>query len=853
VGTQYHIGPLRLDVDAQVLIHDGAAVALGARAVAVLTVLVSRANEFVEKSAILDAAWPGLVVEEANLAVQISAIRRALAPVGGSGWIETLARRGYRFVGPVAEMAGRAAAPAPSERPRTNLPELLTSFVGRERELAAIREQLPTLRLLTLTGAGGIGKTRLAQRAAVEMLDAYRDGAWFVDLAPLAESALVPSAVAQVLQMKEPPGQTLLDALCGALRTRETLLILDNCEHVLDGCTRLIAALLRETTRVTVIATSREPLHLPGERAHPLGPLPLPDPKADARAIADADAVRLFVERARERRPGFELQEKQARAVAEICVRLDGIPLAVELAAARVAVLPVEQIVRLLDQRFRLLTGGSRELPRHQTLRALIDWSYGLLDDAEKALFARLAVFAGGWSLEAASKVCSGESIAKDDVVYVLIGLVEQSLVVADEDGDRYRMLETVREYAAEKLSESPDGDARQVRWRDRHLAYFVALAEEAEPNLNGAEQRSWLDRLEREFDNVRSALSWATRADAASGMRLASALQRLWQIRGTAREGLGWLAALLSAATTSPTRAQRAKALATAATMARATADYAKARTLYEEALSLWRELGERRGVAAALGNLGMVSYDRGDFAGANACHQESLAIWRELGDRRGIARTLLALGNAVFSQGDERAAESLYAQSLAIERELGDQRAIAIVLNNLGMVAEYYRSDFPAARRLHEEALAIRRELGDRWGIANSLLNLGTTAFDQQDYASATAQLIESLSMSRDLGDRVGIVGSLEALAALAFVTRRVEAGARLCGHATRLRDDIGAPLPPWERVRYDRQVAAGRASLGDDVAFDRALHEGRAMTLEQAIESALPLLMTPVARAP
>jgi tetratricopeptide (TPR) repeat protein len=422
--------------------------------------------------------------------------------------------------------------------------------------------------------------------------------------------------------------------------------------------------------------------------------------------------------------------------------------------------------------------------------------------------------------------------------VYVLIGLIEQSLVVAEDNGDRYRMLETVRQYARERLLNS--GQAEQ--WSDRHLAYFLALAEEAEPKLSGAEQRNWLERLERELDNVRSALKWATGADAVSGMRLASACQRFWQIRGYVREGLDWLTVTLSAAPASPTSAHRAKALATAATLARATSDFSKARTLYEDALSIWRVLDNRRGIAAALGNLGMVSYDQGDYPAAMARHEESLAIWRELGDRYGIARTLLASGNASYSLGNEAAAESLYEQSLAIERELGDQRAIAIVLNNLGMVAEYYRGDCPAARRLHEEALAIRRELGDRWGIASSLLNLGTTAFDQQDYVSARAQLKESLSIHRELADRLGIVGSLEALAALEFVTGRVEAGARLCGHAERVREEIGAACPAWERLRYDRQVAAGRAALGNDVAFDAAWQEGRAMTLEQAIEYAL-----------
>src|SRR5215472_5192497 len=410
--TIYGLGPFRLDPEAGVLTHDDVATALGARGVAVLTALVSCASECVQKSALLDAAWPGLVVEEANLAVQISAIRRALALApGGEGWIETLARRGYRFVGPVKEVAARSVAPLLANRKRTNLQESLTSFVGRERELAEIKQSLPTTRLMTLMGIGGLGKTRLAQQVGAEMLDAYRDGVWFVDLAPLGDPALVPSAVAKVLQLKEAAGQPLITTLCNHLRTRETLLILDNCEQVLDGCARITEALLRDTARVTVLATSREALHLAGECAFPLSPLQLPDPRADAKSIARSDAVQLFTERARQYRPRFNLEAQPAWVVAEICVRLEGIPLALELAAARVAVLPVEQILRLLTERFRLLTSGDRDLPRHQTLHAMLDWSYDLLDDSERKLFARLSVFAGGWTLEAATQVCSGTPI----------------------------------------------------------------------------------------------------------------------------------------------------------------------------------------------------------------------------------------------------------------------------------------------------------------------------------------------------------------------------------------------------------------------------------------------------------
>ncbi len=460
----YEIGVLRLDPEASVLTKDGAPVALGARGVAVLTSLVSRANEYVPKAEIMDAAWPGLVVEEANLAVQISAIRRVLAQcraakAGSRRWPGVATVLSAR----VTEIAGgRSEAAGVTDRTRSNLPQVLTSFVGREREIAEIKRLLPTTRLLTLTGTGGIGKTRLAVQAAAEVLDAYRDGVWFVDLAPLTDPALVPNALAQVLGVKESAGQPLLRTLCDHLRAKELLLVLDNCEHLLGASADLVDALLRDTAQVNVVATSRESLRVAAERTYPLNVLPLPDPKTAVASIARSDAVQLFVDRARQYRPHFDLQEQRAGAVAAICVQLDGIPLALELAAARVAVLPVEQIVRLLDQRFRLLTSGNRELPRQQTLRAMLDWSYELLDEPEQQLFAKLSVFAGGWTIAAAEAIGAGESIAKDDVVYLLIALIEKSLVVADEDGDRYRMLETVREYARDRLTES--GSAEVVR-----------------------------------------------------------------------------------------------------------------------------------------------------------------------------------------------------------------------------------------------------------------------------------------------------------------------------------------------------------------------------------------------------
>jgi predicted ATPase/DNA-binding winged helix-turn-helix (wHTH) protein/Tfp pilus assembly protein PilF len=875
----YEIGELRLDPEAGVLTRAGEPVALGARAVAVLTALVSRANEYVPKAEIMDAAWPGLVVEEANLAVQISAIRRALAQAGGDRWIETLARRGYRFVGPVVVIAGgKPEAPMSVDRKRSNLPQVLTSFVGREREIAEIKRLLPTTRLLTLTGTGGIGKTRLAVQAAAEVLDAYRDGVWFVDLAPLTDPARVPSALAQVLGVKESAGSPLLRTLCDYLRAKQLLLVLDNCEHLLGACADLIDTLLRETARVNVFATSRESLRVAAECTYPVNVLPLPDPKAAATTIARSDAVQLFVDRARQHRPSFDLQEQRAGAVAAICVRLDGIPLALELAAARVAVLPVDQIVRLLDQRFRLLTSGNRELPRQQTLRAMLDWSYELLDATEQQLFAKLSVFAGGWTIAAAETVGAGETIARDDVVYLLIALIEKSLVVADEDGDRYRMLETVREYARERMAAS--GLAGAVR--ERHRDFFLALAEEAKPELAGAAQAEWLQRLEAEHDNLRSAIEWSV-AEAGSGkcLRLCSALQQFWITRGHFSEGRQWCATALDKAQDETVALERAMVLNTSGTLAHYLGDdtaarplheeslatmrklrdrrgignalhslgnvaldkceFASAQTLYEESLAIRRELGDLVGIAHLLHNLGLVAYDQGDYPAARALYEEALAIQRDLGDKGGISFALHNLAMVAFVQGDVAFGRSLYEESLAIKRELGDMRGIANTLNNLGMAADQ-RGDHVAARALYEESLAIKRDLGDKRGTANTLNNLGMVALELGDLAAARAQNEESLAIRRELMDRWGITNSLEGLAAIIAASGNSPRAARIWGAAERLRKENGSPRPPNEQPAYDRHVAAARNGSGDGAAFDRAWQEGHALTLEQAMELAL-----------
>ena len=755
--------------------------ALGARGVAVLTTLVQVPNEYVRKASILDAAWPGLVVEENNLAAQISAIRRTLARVpGGENWIETLARRGYRFVGPVAEIAGRPGPPVAADRKRTNLPELLTSFVGRERELAEIKQLLPATRLLTLTGTGGMGKTRLAQQAASEVLDAYRNGVWFVDLAPLRDPALVPSALAQALRVKESAGQQILSVLCNHLRQRETLLILDNCEHVLDACARLAEALLRETGRATVMATSREPLHLAAEHTYPLAALPLPDPNAGAQSIARSDAVQLFLERARQYRPRLDLQGQQARAVAEICVQLDGIPLALELAAARVAMLPVEQILRLLDQRFRLLTSGNRELPRHQTLRAMIDWSHELLDDAEKALFARLSVFAGGWTLAAAEAVGAGEPIAKDGLVYVLIGLVEQSLIVADIDGDRYRMLETVRAYAQEKLVEAGATDAITRR----HAQYLRDRFERAPDDWLRLPDMDWRRTYAPELDNVRAALDWAfgSEGDSAIGVALAAASGPLWMELSLPVEGRRRLedaVALIGAQTPEVDQARLWLCLG----MLVGEANPARSMAATERACELYRGLGDATGCGFSLVLLGDMLTKTGRAEQAPAIFAEAFQLLEYAGAPKVLARYFEYFGFLKMETGDLVAARTHYEEALSLYRRTGAERAVP----QLGNIADldWAVGDLVASEAGYREVVAALRKspvsANSTLGFALSCLSGVLTERGQLDDALVAAR--EGLPLLNEAG--LGWY-FLDHLALRATLAGKPEYAARLAGYA-------------------------------------------------------------------
>ena len=800
-----------------------------------------------------------------------------------------------------------------------NLPQQATSFVGREKELAEVRQLLARARMLTLTGSGGCGKTRLGLQLAADSLERFPDGAWLVELASLSDPGLVPQHVATVLGLKEELGKQISQTLREHLKDKRFLLLLDNCEHLLDACARLADALLKWCPGVQILASSREALGIGGEQAYRVPSLSLPDPKRahTSASVAPFEAVQLFTDRARLARAEFQVTDQSASALASICYRLDGIPLAIELAAARVRSLSVEEIDKKLDERFRLLTGGARTaLPRQQTLRSLIDWSYDLLNDAEKQVLQRLAVFAGGWMLPAMEQVCAGDGIEEGGVLDLLTSLADKNLVLAEQNNEhyRYRLLETVRQYARDRLLEHGDSGC----WRSRHLVYFLQLAEQAEPHLTDAQQKAWIDRLENEHDNLRAALAWSLveGGDAGSGLRLAGALGSFWSIRGFAGEGRGWLADCLAAAPDA-TPAIRAKALCAAGVLAREQGEYAAAHSLLMEGLEFHRALGNRQGIAATLNNLGSLAREQGDYQRARAMHEEGLTIWRQMGDRRGISSSLNSLGNLARELGDHASARSFYEEGLAIDRERGDSHSIAISLNNLGGMASdlgdyavaralhqeslairrelgdrrgiassltnlggaldrlgdsvvaraqieealairrelgdrrgiaislgaladvaHSRGDHYGAQGLYEESLAIRRALGDRWGMAISLNSLGSMACEQGDHPTARKLYDESLAIERALGDRWGIAGSLDGLAAVALACDRPERAVFIWGASQRLREEIGARLPPIERADHDRQAAVARAALADDAVFELAWQQGRAMTLEQAI---------------
>jgi predicted ATPase/class 3 adenylate cyclase len=681
-----------------------------------------------------------------------------------------------------------------------NLPQQVTSFIGRDRELSETKALLGTTRLLTLLGIGGLGKTRLSLQAAVDVMDDYPDGVWFVELAPLTDPQLVPQAVASVLGVKEEAGRPVLEALMTYGRDRRCLIVLDNCEHLVGACANLAQELLQSGPHLKILASSREPLHTPGETTYHVLPLAIPSEQEafTPEALSRYEAVRLFVDRANAAQPAFRITLQNAQAVAQICHRLDGIPLALELAAARVRALTVEKIAERLSDRFRLLTGGNRtSLPRQQTLRALIDWSYDLLTDSERALLRRLSVFAGGWPLEAAESV--GADGAMDDATAfdALTHLVEKSLVVLEAEEERYRLLDTVRQYAQERLIESGEGDAA----RTRHLRFYLALAEKAQPELVGPNQATWFARLDSERENLLAAHAWCDDADGGGelGLRLVSAMRRYWIVRGVL--GVGHRVTM--------------EALARAGAQAR---NFARCRALFD---------------AGQLGSW------MGRYAEAQLHLQESLTIARELGDPSSVAGALQPLALAALGLGNVTAARAYLEEALALEREEGDQREVAAVLNALAQIHRA-QGDLDAALPLYENVLAIARDLRDREIIAIGLLNLAMVAIGRGSGERAGGMLLEVQAIAEEIGWHPAGQSVLEVCAGLAASRADWEHAACFFGAAEAQTGESGLHRDPADDAFLTPLVAQARKALGP-AAFGAADAAGRALSYEQAMAQA------------
>jgi len=792
----YEFERFRLDAAHSMLYRNDEQVSLPPKAVETLQALVERNGQIVSKDELMRIIWNDSVVEESNLSLYLHLLRKTLGErADKQPFIETLRRRGYRFSADV-KCTGSRTEKRPEE------------FIGRNEEIAEITGLLvhEGVRLLTLTGVGGVGKTTLARAVQAQLGDDFADGVFFIELAAVNRPELIASAIAAPLGLRTSGDRPAIEALRNHLKDRELLLILDNFEQLLPGAPQ-ISDLLNAAPGLKIVVTSRAHLRLSVDHEFVVSPLAVPSGQffPETESLDDLSvfpAVQLFLARARSAKPGFSLTNENAAAVAEICFRLDGLPLAIELAAARTRMMSPGAILGRLENQLKLLTGGPRDVPvRQQTMRETITWSYDLLEEKEKRLFARLAVFVGGFTLEAAEAVCgltSGENrVAGFDVLEGVTSLIEQNLLAAKDqrEGDpRFQMLEVVREFAREALTES--GEANVVN--QRHAEYYCALGEAAEPQLEAAQSADWLNRLENDHDNLRAALNWAAENYSTLGQRLAGAIWRFWWLHGHIREGCDQLGLFLSLSDTADK--VQAKMLSGAGQLNRLKGSRELARSYTEEGLLLARATGDKKSAALSLQRLGFLRLDDGEIA---------------------EARPLLEEG-------------------LQFALDLGDKQVLGMLYNGLGELSRL-QEDFDRAADFYLKALAFNREAGDRVRQTTNLINLGATALAQDDFKTADSYYREGLTIASNMDDMNGTLYCLEGIAGAYWAVKKPQAAAKLLGAADGQRTANNLFIEPADRLLYDRSVTRIREALTEKV-FSSLFSEGSRMKLDEAVALAL-----------